>query len=224
MEAEVRDQKNLTLAPSTQVQSTLGGEFTRLGIGLHTGLQAQVQMLPATIDSGRTFIRVDLPGSPEIPAHIDAVGQTMLSTELAANNATVRTVEHLLAALVGMGVDNARIEIDGAEAPLLDGSAQEWTAAIAQVGVIAQPAPAQPGHCKNLFGFVKQMPLLPHSRLLNCALPTGLILTWQRSAISGIAGHPMRIILRLIHPLLLKLPQPALLAWLTKLSICVPMG
>jgi UDP-3-O-[3-hydroxymyristoyl] N-acetylglucosamine deacetylase len=63
-----------------------------------------------------------------------------LSTELATGNATVRTVEHLLAALVGMGVDNARIEIDGSEAPLLDGSAQVWTAAIAQVGVVAQAA------------------------------------------------------------------------------------
>jgi UDP-3-O-[3-hydroxymyristoyl] N-acetylglucosamine deacetylase len=84
---------------------------------------------------------VDLPESPEIPAHIDAVSQTMLSTELAMGKARVGTVEHLLAALVGMGVDNARIEIDGAEAPLLDGSAQEWTAAIAQAGVVAQISP-----------------------------------------------------------------------------------
>lgn len=141
MEAEVQSQTNQTWVSSNPVQHTLGGEFTRSGIGLHTGLMAQVRVLPATAGSGRTFIRVDLPDSPEIPAHIDAVGQTMLSTELAAHNATVRTVEHLLAALVGMGVDNARIEIDGAEAPLLDGSAQDWAAAIAQAGVIAQPSP-----------------------------------------------------------------------------------
>ncbi len=139
MEAEARSQGNQTLEFSTeQAQRTLGGEFTRSGIGLHTGSLAQVRVLPAPPGSGRRFIRVDLPESPEIPAHIDAVGQTMLSTELAAGRATVRTVEHLLAALVGMGVDNARIEIDGAEAPLLDGSAQEWTAAIAQVGVVTQ--------------------------------------------------------------------------------------
>ncbi|PZV11365.1 MAG: UDP-3-O-[3-hydroxymyristoyl] N-acetylglucosamine deacetylase [Leptolyngbya sp.] len=125
---------------STPVHHTLGGEFTLSGTGLHMGLFTQVRVLPASADSGRRFIRVDLPDFPEIPAHIDAVGQTMLSTELTAGKATVRTVEHLLAALVGMGVDNARIEIDGAEAPLLDGSAQEWVAAIAQVGVVAQPS------------------------------------------------------------------------------------
>lgn len=142
MEAEVRSQNHQLLESSTEfAQHTLAGEFTRSGIGLHTGSLAQVRVLPAPIGSGRRFIRVDLPSFPEIPAHIEAVGQTMLSTELAVGEATVRTVEHLLAALVGMGVDNARIEIDGAEAPLLDGSAQEWAAAIAQVGVIAQPQP-----------------------------------------------------------------------------------
>ncbi len=141
MKAEVRSQESQALTASNPVQHTLGGEFTRSGIGLHTGLVAKVRVLPAIAGSGRTFIRVDLPDSPKISAHIDAVGQTMLSTELAANNATVRTVEHLLAALVGMGVDNAQIEIDGEEAPLLDGSAQEWTTAIAEAGVIAQTAP-----------------------------------------------------------------------------------
>ncbi|MBM0742944.1 UDP-3-O-acyl-N-acetylglucosamine deacetylase [Phormidium sp. CLA17] len=141
MESEVQSQKNQTLESSAPAQQTLGGEFTRSGIGLHTGLFTQVRVLPAPTGSGRRFIRVDLPDSPEISARIDAVGQTMLSTELAAGKATVRTVEHLLAALAGMGVDNARIEIDGAEAPVLDGSAQEWTAAIAQAGVVAQTAP-----------------------------------------------------------------------------------
>ncbi|MEX0268474.1 UDP-3-O-acyl-N-acetylglucosamine deacetylase [Leptolyngbyaceae cyanobacterium UHCC 1019] len=141
MEAGVRGQDNQRLKFLTEpVQHTLGGELTLSGIGLHTGSLTQVRVLPAPPGSGRRFVRVDLPNFPEIPAHIDAVGQTMLSTELAVGKATVRTVEHLLAALVGMGVDNARIEIDGAEAPLLDGSAQEWTAAIAQVGVVAQAA------------------------------------------------------------------------------------
>jgi UDP-3-O-[3-hydroxymyristoyl] N-acetylglucosamine deacetylase len=97
-----------------------------------------VQVMPALANQGRYFVRTDLPDQPEIPAHITAVSQTMLSTELAAGEAQVRTVEHLLAALVAMGVDNARIEINGPEAPLLDGSAREWATAIAQVGVVAQ--------------------------------------------------------------------------------------
>jgi UDP-3-O-[3-hydroxymyristoyl] N-acetylglucosamine deacetylase len=142
MGAKVQSQASQIGEHSTKpVQHTLAGEFTRSGIGLHQGLITQVRVLPAPIGFGRRFIRVDLPGSPEIPAHIDAVGQTMLSTELAVGKATVQTVEHLLAALAAMGVDNARIEIDGAEAPLLDGSAQDWTCAIAQAGVVAQAAP-----------------------------------------------------------------------------------
>jgi len=120
------------------LQQTLRSEFTRSGIGLHTGLLVQVRVLPAPAGRGRYFARVDKPGAPEVAAQITTVRQTMLSTELASGEADVRTVEHLLAALTAMGVDNARIEIDGPEVPLLDGSAKEWTDAIAQVGVVAQ--------------------------------------------------------------------------------------
>lgn len=123
------------------LQQTLQSEFTRSGIGLHAGLLVQVRVLPAPAGRGRYFARVDKPGAPEVAAEIATVRQTMLSTELAHGEADVRTVEHLLAALAAMGVDNARIEIDGAEVPLLDGSAKEWTEAIAQVGVVAQAEP-----------------------------------------------------------------------------------
>jgi UDP-3-O-[3-hydroxymyristoyl] N-acetylglucosamine deacetylase len=71
---------------------------------------------------------------PIVPAHIEQVSQTRLSTELGTGEERIRTVEHLLAALAAMGIDNARIEIDGPEAPLLDGSAKEWAQAIAQAG------------------------------------------------------------------------------------------
>lgn len=124
------------------VQRTLKSSFTLSGVGLHTGLPVTVQVIPAVANQGRYFVRTDLPDRPEISAHITAVSQTMLSTELAAGEAQVRTVEHLLAALVTMGVDNARIEINGPEVPLLDGSAREWAAAIAQVGVVAQSEPS----------------------------------------------------------------------------------
>jgi UDP-3-O-[3-hydroxymyristoyl] N-acetylglucosamine deacetylase len=75
-------------------------------------------------------VRVDLPDAPQIPAHIASVSQTTLSTELTANGASVRTVEHLLAALAALGIEDARIEIDGAELPLLDGSARIWATQI----------------------------------------------------------------------------------------------
>jgi UDP-3-O-[3-hydroxymyristoyl] N-acetylglucosamine deacetylase len=119
-------------------QQTLAIAVERSGIGLHSGLSTQVRLLPAEPGQGRYFVRTDLPSAPTIPAQIECVRQTLLSTELARGEATVRTVEHLLAALAGMGVDNARIEINGAEVPLLDGSALDWVEAIAQAGVLPQ--------------------------------------------------------------------------------------
>ena len=132
---------------------TLAAWFERSGVGLHSGILTKVRVLPAAAGEGRYFVRVDLPGSPVIPARVDAVSQTTLSTELRTHikrdqeaiapvptgrDACVRTVEHLLAALACSGVDDARIEIDGPEVPLLDGSARLWVEAIREVGVVAQ--------------------------------------------------------------------------------------
>ncbi|MEM8780736.1 MAG: UDP-3-O-acyl-N-acetylglucosamine deacetylase [Cyanobacteria bacterium P01_G01_bin.49] len=116
--------------------ATIQQGFTVSGIGLHSGAKTQVRVLPAQLGEGRYFVRVDLPEHPVIPAQVWAVNQTTLSTELAANSGTVRTVEHLLAALLGCGIENARIEIDGAEVPLLDGSAKNWLEAIIQSGIM----------------------------------------------------------------------------------------
>jgi len=121
---------------TTDKQQTLGASFELSGIGLHSGVVTHVRVLPAEAGEGRYFVRVDLPDSPQIPARVKAVVSTTLSTELGAGSARVRTVEHLLCALAGSGVDNARIEIDGPEVPLLDGSALEWVKAISQVGVV----------------------------------------------------------------------------------------
>ncbi|WP_026733606.1 UDP-3-O-acyl-N-acetylglucosamine deacetylase [Fischerella sp. PCC 9605] len=119
-------------------QQTLATEISQTGVGLHSGASTQVRILPAEAGSGRYFVRVDLPNTPIIPAQVTAVSQTVLSTQLGKTEASVRTVEHLLAALAGMGVDNVRIEIDGPEVPLLDGSAKVWTESIAQVGLVSQ--------------------------------------------------------------------------------------
>lgn len=121
---------------------TLATSFERAGVGLHSGAQVAVRVEPATAAEGRYFARVDRPGSPPIPANLTAAGETQLSTELTRDGLQVRTVEHLLAALAGCGIDCARIEVDGPELPLLDGSAQEWVAAIAQAGRVSLgPAP-----------------------------------------------------------------------------------
>ncbi|MEH2117852.1 UDP-3-O-acyl-N-acetylglucosamine deacetylase [Nostoc sp.] len=120
-------------------QHTLAAQIIQTGVGLHSGVSTQVRILPAEAGSGRYFVRVDLPDLPIIPAQVAAVSHTVLSTQLGKGEVSVRTVEHLLAALSGMGVDNARIEIDGPEVPLLDGSASVWTANITQVGLVSQP-------------------------------------------------------------------------------------
>jgi UDP-3-O-[3-hydroxymyristoyl] N-acetylglucosamine deacetylase len=125
-------------------QHTLKSGFSCSGVGLHSGLLSSVRVLPASVDQGRYFVRLDLPGTPIIPAGIEQVRQTLLSTELGLTEATVRTVEHLLAALASLGIDNARIEIEGGEVPLLDGSAQEWVRQILQVGWVPQAQPRKP--------------------------------------------------------------------------------
>ncbi len=119
-------------------QHTLGDTITQTGIGLHSGVETHVRVFPASAGSGRYFVRTDLPEQPIIPAQIAEVSQTMLSTQLGRGESTVRTVEHLLAALTAMGVDNARIEINAPEVPLLDGSAQVWANSIASVGLVPQ--------------------------------------------------------------------------------------
>ncbi|GBF79232.1 UDP-3-O-acyl-N-acetylglucosamine deacetylase [Aphanothece sacrum] len=118
------------------MKSTIDKEFTLSGIGLHSGVNTQVKVLPANSGEGRYFVRVDLPDQPIIPAHVSAVNQTTLSTQLGVGNAQVCTVEHLLAALVASGIENARIEIDGPEVPLLDGSAKIWLEALVKSGFI----------------------------------------------------------------------------------------
>ncbi len=119
-------------------QHTLADTITQTGIGLHSGVETHVRILPAPAGSGRYFVRVDLPEQPIIPARVTEVSQTMLSTQLGSGESNVRTVEHLLAALTAMGVDNARIEINAPEVPLLDGSAQVWANSIASVGLVSQ--------------------------------------------------------------------------------------
>ncbi|MCU0515281.1 MAG: UDP-3-O-acyl-N-acetylglucosamine deacetylase [Oscillatoria sp. Prado101] len=126
------------------VERTLADGFERSGVGLHLGVVTAVRVLPAAPGEGRYFARTDLTGTPRIPATVESVRQTTLSTELANGVAGVRTVEHLLAALAAMGVDSARIEVDGPEVPLLDGSALGWVEAIASVGVAETEIPKSP--------------------------------------------------------------------------------
>lgn len=130
-------------APSP-TQATLAAPLEARGVGIHSGAAALARVLPAPAGHGRRFVRVDLPGAPEIPAQVAQVRCSRLATCLAVGEAEVSTVEHLLAALHAAGVHNARIEVDGPELPALDGSAKGWWEQIDQVGVAPQEAPTQP--------------------------------------------------------------------------------
>lgn len=115
-------------------QRTLRRPVSCEGVGLHSGAKVTLQMLPAPADHGIVFVRTDLPGKPTISATADNVVDTALATTLGANGIRVGTVEHLLAALAGLGIDNVRIEVSGPEVPIMDGSAAPFAALIAQSG------------------------------------------------------------------------------------------
>jgi len=125
-------------------QKTLGRRVSLSGIGVHSGATVNIALCPAGPDSGIVFLRGNLPNSPDIaiPARSHAVGSTELCTVLGdAKRASVATVEHLLAALSGLGIDNATIEIDGPEVPVMDGSADAFVRAIDRAGIREQNAP-----------------------------------------------------------------------------------
>jgi UDP-3-O-[3-hydroxymyristoyl] N-acetylglucosamine deacetylase len=122
-------------------QTTLRDRAAIQGIGVHSAAPAQVVLHPAHVDAGVTFLRTGLPGGRErlLEAKRANVTQTSLSTTLGdASGASISTVEHLLAALSGLRIDNVLVEIDGPETPIMDGSAADFVRAIDSVGVVQQ--------------------------------------------------------------------------------------
>lgn len=120
------------------MQQTLSDAFQIVGVGLHSGCSVQVEVLPGPPNSGFVFERTDLAGSPRVSASWANVEPSRLATRLVSNGAEVATVEHLLSALYGMGVDNALIRQNQIECPVLDGSALVWCDAISEVGIREQ--------------------------------------------------------------------------------------
>jgi UDP-3-O-[3-hydroxymyristoyl] N-acetylglucosamine deacetylase len=123
-------------------QTTLRSQATVTGVGVHSGLPVSLTIGPASIDAGFIFVRTGLDGADR---EVQAVAESVIATEFATvlgdrNGPLVSTAEHVLAALRGMGVDNATIEVDGPEVPIMDGSAAAFVAAIDQAGIITQSA------------------------------------------------------------------------------------
>jgi len=114
------------------------------GIGLHSGNRVNLRFLPAAPNSGIRFRRVDLDGKPEIEARIENVSETTRSTTLSKGNVRIHTVEHVLATLAGLGIDNAIVELDAGEPPIVDGSAREFTRIILEAGIESQAEQREP--------------------------------------------------------------------------------
>ena len=119
-------------------QTTLKAPISFTGKGLHTGVEVNMTFKPAPDSHGYIFKRVDLPGQPIINALAENVVETSRGTVIEENGARISTIEHVLASFVGMKIDNVLIEVDGPEAPILDGSAIEFATAIEKAGTVEQ--------------------------------------------------------------------------------------
>lgn len=124
-----------------QFQHTVRKNYSFEGKGLHTGKVAKMVVMPAPADTGLVFRRVDLDGCPEVEALAENVSSTARSTTISKGQASISTIEHILSALTGLGVDNAIIEIDNVEVPILDGSAKPYIDAMWADGFEQQDAP-----------------------------------------------------------------------------------
>lgn len=124
-----------------QLQQTLRKNYSFEGKGLHTGKVAKMTICPAPADTGIRFIRTDIGNDAVIEALAENVSNTARSTTISKGNASVATIEHIMSALTGMGVDNALIEIDNIEVPILDGSAKPYIDAIWKDGFQEQEVP-----------------------------------------------------------------------------------
>ncbi len=122
-------------------QRTLRNSIKATGVGLHTGEKVYLTLSPAPVDAGIVFRRVDLDPVVEIPARAENVGDTTLSTSLVVNGERVSTVEHLLSAMAGLGIDNAFIDVSAPEVPIMDGSAGPFVFLIQSAGIEEQDAP-----------------------------------------------------------------------------------
>ncbi|MFP3872811.1 MAG: UDP-3-O-acyl-N-acetylglucosamine deacetylase [Thiohalophilus sp.] len=122
-------------------QRTLKNVIRATGVGLHTGEKVYLTLRPAAADTGIIFRRVDLPEPVEIPAVPENVGDTTLSTTLIKDGIRVSTVEHLLSALAGLGIDNAYIDLNAPEVPIMDGSAGPFVFLVQSAGIQEQKAP-----------------------------------------------------------------------------------
>lgn len=160
-------------------QRTLKSLVKTRGVGLHTGVRVEMTLRPAQPDTGIVFVRSDLPGQPVIPAVAHGVTDTRLSTCIEANGGKVQTIEHLMSALAGLGIDNAYVDLTGPEPPILDGSAGPFIFLIQSAGIAEQSAP------KRYLRILKPVEVQQGDKLARFTPHEGLRITF-----SGEFDHP----------------------------------
>jgi UDP-3-O-[3-hydroxymyristoyl] N-acetylglucosamine deacetylase len=122
-------------------QRTLKSLVSASGVGLHTGHKVRLTLRPAPPDTGIVFRRIDLASPVSIPARAELIGEARLASTLVKGEVKIHTVEHLMSALGGLGVDNAYVDLDAAEVPIMDGSASPFVLLVQQAGMEEQAAP-----------------------------------------------------------------------------------
>ena len=122
-------------------QTTILDTVTCSGIGLHTGLTCNLKVLPAAPDTGIVFVRQDCEKNARIRAHIDNVIDATLATTIGREGIRVSTVEHLMAAFAGLGIDNAEVNVDAPEVPIMDGSSEPFNVLLKKAGIHTQDKP-----------------------------------------------------------------------------------
>jgi UDP-3-O-[3-hydroxymyristoyl] N-acetylglucosamine deacetylase len=122
-------------------QRTLKTSVRATGVGVHTGRKVVLVLRPAPVDNGIVFCRSDLPGNPAIPARAEYVGNTTMATVIEKDGARVSTIEHLMSAFAGLGIDNAFVDVSGEEVPIMDGSAGTFVFLLQSAGMVEQAAP-----------------------------------------------------------------------------------
>ena len=134
-------------------QRTISKEVSLTGVGLHTGSNVTIKFLPASVNHGYAFKRVDLEGEPIIPADANLVVNTQRGTNLEKNGVKIQTSEHVLAALVGLEIDNVLIELDAAEPPIMDGSSKFFVEVLEKAGIVEQDAVREEYIVKEVISF-----------------------------------------------------------------------
>lgn len=134
-------------------QRTIGNQTSCVGVGLHTGVESKITFKPANDNFGIRFKRMDVEGCPEIRADIDHVVDISRGTTIEENGVKIHTVEHALAACVGLGLDNVLIELTEKEPPVMDGSSKDFVEALTKAGIVKQDSPRNYLHIDEAVGY-----------------------------------------------------------------------